>query len=185
VSETGSTARDANARRLLAGSAHAPPRQVVPLLAYVSVVGEARLPNGSRRATTEGNGIMADLYVVFDGEECIGLAATLDDASLVAQARAGEPLNAQWTPTTPHGWVLPDTTYRTILKPVTNRSRMSLMPTRATAKGQGRPHPAGLLGATGERLRRLQRSGLRVRVDTSFTRVRRRLARRAPVLPDR
>jgi hypothetical protein len=145
-----------------------------------------RQPVGLR---AKGKGIMADLYVVFDGEECIGLAATLDDARLVAQARAGEPLNVPWTPVTPHGWVVPGTSYRTLLKPVTNRTHVPLMPTRATAGRQSHPGPASLLGAARERLRRLQSLGLRDRVDTTLTRARRRLARRwgrrAPVSPDR
>lgn len=130
---------------------------------------------------------MADLYVVFDGEEFIGLAATLDDAKLVAQARTRNALSVEWAPTIPHGWALPGTAYRTLLKPVTNRARISLTPTRVAAAGQGRPRRASRMGTVREWLRRLQ-SALRDRVDATLSRARRRLAGlragRASVMPD-
>jgi hypothetical protein len=52
---------------------------------------------------------MRDLFVTFDGEECIGLAAPLDDARLVVETRKSESLGVEWAPTTPHGWRLPGT----------------------------------------------------------------------------
>jgi hypothetical protein len=119
---------------------------------------------------------MADLYVVFDGEECIGLAATLDDAKLVAEARTGESLGVEWAPTTPHGWLLPGTPYRTLLKPVTNRGRIPLTPTRAPVAGRAGPRQAGRMITVGAPLRHCRTSGVRDRVGAIVRRAGRRLA---------
>jgi hypothetical protein len=65
---------------------------------------------------------MRDLYVVFNGQSCIGLATTLEHATTVARS-VGEVLEADsdpsWVPAFPHGWVIPGTQLRTILKAVT------------------------------------------------------------------
>jgi hypothetical protein len=119
---------------------------------------------------------MADLYVVFDGEECIGLAATLDDARLVVEARTSESLGVEWAPTRPHGWLLPGTPYRTLLKPVTNRGRIPLTPARALVAGQVGPRRASGLTTARAPTRQSRSSGLRDRVGTTVRRAGRRLA---------
>jgi hypothetical protein len=109
---------------------------------------------------------MADLYVIFDGEDCIGLAATLDDARFVVGTRTSESLGAEWAPTTPHGWRLPGTPYRTLLKPVTNRGRIPLTPAPATVAGQVGPRRASRLMIIARApLRQFRSSGLRDLVD--------------------
>lgn len=103
---------------------------------------------------------MADLYVVFDGDECIGLAATLADATIVAQAGTpgGAPLGIEWTPATPHGWVLLGTAYRALLQPVTNTTRIQLTPTPVPGTERDRSSSARALRALQDLFRRLRRS---------------------------
>ena len=119
---------------------------------------------------------MADLYVVFDDEECIGLAATLDDARLVVETRTSESLGVEWAPTTPHGWLLAGTPYHTLLKPVTNRGRIPLTSARALVGGHVGPRRASGLITARAPLRQFRSSGLGGRVDTIVRRAGRRLA---------
>ena len=76
---------------------------------------------------------MPDLYVVFDGDAYMGLAATLADATVVARSARHPPdlaLDVEWVPTVPHGWTLRGTGYRVILQPVTNMGLVQLTPVR-------------------------------------------------------
>jgi hypothetical protein len=65
---------------------------------------------------------MRDLYVVFNGQSCIGIATTLEGAMVVARSVSEAPdigIGVEWVPTFPHGWGIPDTEFRAILRAVT------------------------------------------------------------------
>jgi hypothetical protein len=142
-----------------------------------------RQPSGYDR----GTGTMGDLYVVFDGDECIGLAATLDDASLVAQARWRAPerpvdsIDAPRLGPTGHG--VPHGA-QAGHEPDTHAIDAHSRDRRRT----GSPTPGRSAGRRSRAAPRLSAPGLRDRVDTLLTRARRRLARRwarrAPASPD-
>jgi hypothetical protein len=95
----------------------------------------------------------------------------------VVETRTSESLGVEWAPTTPHGWLLPGTPCRTLLKPVTNRGRIPLTAAHALVAGQVGPRRASGLITARALLRQFRSSGLRDRVDASVRRAGRRLAR--------
>jgi hypothetical protein len=133
----------------------------------------------SRGSLHDGRSVMADLFVVFEGEDCVGLAATLDDATCVVQARLGDQfMSIDWAPITPHGWVVPGTTYRAVLKPVTNSGAIQATSGQTPDMEHAAPRRSGTQMLR-DQLRRIQDHRLVKGAGSIVIRVRRRVARHA------